>query len=81
MNKDIGKIYNSGRTYIMCTGSGKSEKTFSGVVVRQDDLTSDHKVGDYSTTWTEGVFKETDDSVVIDNKSWRERLEIGDYPA
>lgn len=81
MSKQVGKVYNNGRTFIMCTGPGNSEKTFSGVVVKQDDSTSYHQVGNYSTTWTEGVFKETDDSVVIDNKSWRERLEIGYYPA
>jgi len=81
MSKDIGKVYSSGRTYIMCTGPGKLEKTFSGVVVRQDDETSDHQVGNYSTTWTEGVFEETEDSVIIDNKTWRERLEIGVCPS
>jgi len=79
MDKKIGKVYNSGRTYILCTGPGKTEKVFSGVVVRQNDETSDHQVGDYSNTWTEGVFKESDESVVIDNKTWRERLNIGDY--
>ena len=80
MNKIVGKIYNTGRTYVLCTGPGKTEKVFSGVVVRQDDITSDHMVGNYSTTWTEGVFKETDEYVVIDNKTWRQRLDIGECP-
>lgn len=80
MNKEIGKVYNSGRTYILCTGPGNSDKVFSGVVVRQDDKTSEHIVGNYSNTWTEGVFKETDESVVIDNKTWRERMDIGNCP-
>ena len=80
MSKEVGKIYNSGRTYVLCTGPGKDDKVFSGVVVRQDDNTSDHMVGHYSTSWTIGVFKETEDSVNIDNKTWRERLDIGVCP-
>lgn len=80
MNKQIGMVYNNNRTYILYTGPGTSDKTFSGVVVRQDDKFSDHQVGNYSNTWTESVFNETDESVVIDNKSWRERLKIGECP-
>jgi hypothetical protein len=80
MNKEIGKVYNSARTFVLCTGPGKYEKVFSGVVVKQDDETSDHVVGNYSTTWTEGVFKETDETVLIDNKTWRERMELGVCP-
>ena len=80
MTKEVGKVYNSNRTYVLYTGPGSSDKTFSGVVVRQEDETSEHQVGRYSTGWTEGVFKETDDTVVIDNKSWRERLDIGNCP-
>jgi hypothetical protein len=78
MNKEIGKVYNSGRTWILCTGSGRSDKVFSGVVVRQDDETSDHQVGNYSNTWTDGVFKESHETVTIDNSTWRERFEIGE---
>lgn len=80
MNKEIGKVYNSGRTWILCTGPGRSDKVFSGVVVKQDDETSDHQVGNYSNTWTDGVFKESDETVTIDNSTWRERFEIGESP-
>jgi len=79
MNKEVGKVYNNNRTYILYTGPGTSDKTFSGVVVRQDDKTSEHQVGSYSTSWTENVFKETDESIVIDNKTWRERFILDDH--
>ena len=80
MTKQIGKVYNNNRTYILYSGPGISKETFSGVVVKQEDETSFHQVGTYSTSWTENVFNETDESVVIDNKSWRERIEIGQSP-
>ena len=41
MTKEVGKVYNSNRTYVLYTGPGSSDKTFSGVVVRQEDETSE----------------------------------------
>lgn len=80
MNKEVGKVYTTGKTYVLCSGPGKSEKTFSGVVVKQTDETSDHYVGSYSSTWTDGVFKESDDSVIIDNQTWRLRYALNTTP-
>ncbi len=77
--KEKGKMYVSGKCVILCTGPGKSEKTFSGVVVKQKDPLSDFQVGDYSDTWTTGVFeKEYANHVVLDNMRWKERMRIGD---
>lgn len=80
MTKEVGKVYTTGRTYILCTGLGQTEKVFSGVVVKQTDETSDHQVGVYSSTWTDGVFKEADESIIIDNTSWRPRYELDNTP-
>ena len=76
MNKIIGNVYTTGRTYVLCTGYGKSDNVFSGIVVKQEDETSEHQIGVYSSTWTEGVFKEAKDDVVVDNSTWRSRYEI-----
>lgn len=87
--KEIGKIYNSKGTYILCSGFEMKKNTFGndicimqGVVVRQDDVMSDFRVGDYSTGWTGsfGVFNEAEEIVVLDNKNWKEYKEIGTCP-
>jgi hypothetical protein len=81
MEKEVGKLYVSGKTVILCTGSGTSERTFSGVVVKQKDPTSYHQVGDHSNSWTTSVFdREYEDHVVLDNTRWKERVEMGHSP-
>lgn len=63
MSKEVGKVYCTDRTYVLCTGVGCSEETFSGVVVKQTDKTSEHVVGLHSNGWTNGIFKECDKDV------------------
>ncbi len=91
MKKQIGKLYVSRHTenrnniimnfelVIFCTGLGKSEKTYSGVVVKQTDDTSDIKLGDYSDVWTwhSDVFTEYVGDIIINNLNWKERIELG----
>jgi hypothetical protein len=64
MKKQIGKLYVSRHTekrgneiidfelVVLCTGLGISERTYSEVVIKQTDDTSDSKLGDYSDSWT-----------------------------
>ena len=84
MEKQIGKLYASisplgDFMVILCTGFGKSEKTFSGVVIKQSDKFSDHRVGDYSESWTwhPNVFEEHSGDIVLDNNNWKPEIEIG----
>ena len=91
MEKQIGKLYVSRHTerrndvdkdfklVILCTGAGKGDRTFSGVVVEQTDEFSDHCLGNYSETWTwhPDIFKEHDESVTINNINWRPHIDIG----
>ena len=78
--KSIGKVYASGTTYIMCTGPGKSPRTFSGVVIRQDDPTSDHYKGSYSNTWSSVPFFETTLIVEVSNAGWKPFVKLGESP-
>ena len=92
MEKQIGKLYGSshderrnGKLHhfelvIFCTGYGRSRKTFSGVVVKQTDDFSDHKLGNCSDTWTwnEDIFQEYDKELRINNKKWKEPIIMGD---
>lgn len=68
--KSSSKIYSSGRTYILWTGKGRSEKTFSGIVVKQLDQESEHKVGTHSKDWSKDLFKETTYIVTDEWKQW-----------
>ena len=74
-----GKLYKSGGLTVMCTGEGISDKRFTGVVIKQNDITSDFKVGDYSKSWTSGmdIFKEVLEPVTINNNDWKEHIESG----
>ena len=83
MKKQIGKLYAIGQLVILCTGLGKSDRTFSGVVIQQEDKFSDFQVGDYSETWTwnEAMVKEFDKPVVLDNHYFKERVVLGCSPA
>jgi hypothetical protein len=79
--KEKGKMYVSGGCVVLCTGPGKSEAFFSGVVVQQDDPISDHQLSSYCDGWVSVVFnKEYEKHVVLDNMRWKERVEIGNCP-
>lgn len=93
MEKVVGKLYvskhkerRSGRLkthklIVLCTtGVSTSLKTFSGVVVKQTDETSDYKVGDSSTSWTSHLFSEYDKSIKLSNADWKPNLDIGCSP-
>ncbi len=41
MQKEVGKVYHNERTWVLCTGAGKSDNTFSVYVVKQLDPTSE----------------------------------------
>lgn len=70
------KIYTSGRTYVMWTGEGNSEKTFSGIVVKQLDQDSEHKVGMHSKDWSKDLFKETDEKVSNEWRLWHRTSQL-----
>jgi hypothetical protein len=72
------KIYTSGRTYVMWTGEGNSEKTFSGIVVKQLDQESEHKVGMHSKDWSKDLFKETDEKVPNTWRLWHRTSQLED---
>lgn len=74
--KNVGKVYSNNRTYVLCTGSGKTTEVFSGIVVKQTDSTSNHQVGDYSTTWTSGIFVEEISFEMTEPQPWREKFQI-----
>lgn len=80
MNKEVGKVYTTGRTYVLCSGHGINGEFFSGIVVKQTDETSHHQVGVYSSSWTNGRFKETDTNFEIDNYDWIERFNLDETP-
>ena len=68
MEKIIGCVYQYGPVYVMCTGPGDSEGTFSGTVVRiEDGETSFYRKGRHTDTWLSSNFKETDEWITIDN--------------
>lgn len=56
MQKEVGKVYHNDRTWVFCTGKGKSDNTFSGYVVEQLDPTSEHQFDYHSNNWTDSVF-------------------------
>lgn len=62
MQKEVGKVFNNGRTWVLCSGLGKSDNVFSGFVVKQLDPTSEHQTGYYSSDWTDNLFKYTDET-------------------
>lgn len=79
MEKQIGKLYSAGTLVVMLTGLELSEKRFAGVVVEQTDPSRDSQVGDYSQSWTWDcdVFYEHVGPVVINNKDWKPKKEVG----
>lgn len=84
MKKVVGKLYahihtelRSGKKQIftnvlLCTGPGKTDRTMSGVVVKQTDEFSDHQMGMYSDTWTASIFEEYIGCANIDNSKYKE---------
>ena len=91
MEKKIGKLYSrthkenrNGKCQIfmlvlLCTGMGKSDKTVSGVVIKNTDTFSDSHVGAYSDSWTwcNDFWEEYKGSVRLDNSNYVELKEIG----
>lgn len=84
MEKEIGKLYASisplgNSMVILCTGYGLTEKRFSGVVLKQSDKFSDHRVGDYSDSWTwhPSVIEEYYGDIVLNNNNWKPRIKMG----
>lgn len=75
MKQNVGVVYHNNRTFILCTGVGKTDEFFSGVVVKQNDESSNHKVGDYSSTWTSGIFNSIDE-VPVNYDEWYERFKL-----
>jgi len=80
MDKQIGKLYSHSykerkngklkiyHTIVMCTtGFNTNLNTFSGVVVKQTNNTSDHRVGDFSNGWVSSVFIEYNKPVKLSN--------------
>ena len=84
MNKIKGKLYSnvhtelrSGKkqiftTVLLCTGPGRTDRTLSGVVVKQTDNLSDFKLGLYSDTWTESMFEKYIGCININNSKYKE---------
>jgi hypothetical protein len=84
MGKVVGKLYSRTHTelrngkkiiytlVLLCTGPGKSDRTMSGVVVKQTDEFSDLQIGMYSNTWTASIFNEYVGSVNMNNLKWKE---------
>lgn len=84
--KEIGKLYAAAGTVVLCTAYNKVKPkwgnyiTMSGLVVKQDDVTSDQQSGTFSDTWNESVFEEYFGTVVLNNKEWKPMIVIGCSP-
>lgn len=90
--KEIGKLYVSNGTVVLCTAVNKVKPTWgkystmSGIVVQQEHSIgkyfspSNLVVGTFSDTWNEQVFEEYTDSITLDNAQWKPMVEIGCSP-
>ena len=91
MEKQIGKLYVSEhkelrdnkkiiyKLVILCTGLSDSSRRFEGVVLQQTDDYSDHRVGNYSKSWTWNIdmWKEYNGEVILNNNKWTEHIDFG----
>lgn len=68
---EIGKIYESFGTFVLCTGNkqvfGMIGQVFQGVVVKTDGG-EDAYLGQYSDTWSSGQFKKTNKKIKLNNE-------------
>ena len=68
---EVGKIYESFGTFVLCTGNkqvfGMIGQVFQGVVVKTDGGEEAY-LGQYSDTWSSGQFKKTNKKIKLNNE-------------
>ena len=77
MDYKKGKLYvGGGQTVVMCTGPGKRNSEFSGVVVKSNN--TEFPLAAISNTWVMKSFKEYNGTVNLNNLDWKEPRKHGD---
>lgn len=67
MKNEVGKIYESFGTFVLCTGNRQIHdmigQTFQGVIIQTNN--EENYVGEYSETWSSDQFRETNKKIKL----------------